>query len=125
MSKVPSLTALAPAASADVTPMLRTRDLPARTRIIRKDQMRDCMYFIAFGEVEVELSGKKVRLSKASFFGEMALLGNNLRSANITTTRVSRLLVLDLVNFRMLMARHPDLAENIDAGAKRRALENK
>ena len=120
MSKVPSLTALAPAASADVTPMLRTRDLPTRTRIIRKDQMRDCMYFIAFGEVEIELSGKKVRLSKDSFFGGMALLGNNLRSANITTTRISKPQVLDLVNFRMLMARHPDLAE-----ARRRALENK
>ena len=119
------MTALAPAASADVTPMLRTRDLPARTRIIRKDQMRDCMYFIAFGEVEVELSGKKVRLSKDSFFGEMALLGNNLRSANITATRISKPQVLDLMNFRMLMARHPDLAETIDAKARRRALENK
>jgi voltage-gated potassium channel len=33
--------------------------------------------------------------------------------------------VLDLVDFRMLMARHPDLAETIDAEAKRRAMENK
>jgi voltage-gated potassium channel len=33
--------------------------------------------------------------------------------------------VLDLVDFHMLMARHPDLAETIDAEAKRRALENK
>ena len=31
----------------------------------------------------------------------------------------------DLVDFRLLMARHPDLAETIDAEAKRRALENK
>ena len=64
-------------------------------------------------------------LGPGAFFGEMALLGNNLRSANITTTRVSRLLVLDLVDFRLLMARHPELAETIDAEAKRRALENK
>jgi voltage-gated potassium channel len=33
--------------------------------------------------------------------------------------------VLDLVDFRMLMARHPDLAQTIDAEARRRALENK
>ena len=45
--------------------------------------------------------------------------------ANVTTTRLSRLLVLDLVDFRLLMARHPDLAETIDAEAKRRAQENK
>jgi voltage-gated potassium channel len=125
VSKVPFFAALGPSAIADVTHMLRTMDLPARTMIIRKGQAGDCMYFIAAGEVEVDLPGKKVRLGEGAFFGEMALLGNNMRSANITTTRVSRLLVLDLVDFRMLMARHPDLAETIDLEAKRRALENK
>ena len=125
VSKVPFFAALGPSAIADVTHMLRTMDLPARTMIIRKDQTGDCMYFIAAGEVEVDLPGKKVQLGEGAFFGEMALLGNNLRSANITTTRVSKLLVLDLVDFRLLMARHPDLAETIDAEAKRRALENK
>jgi voltage-gated potassium channel len=125
VSKVPFFAELGPAAIADVTHMLRTMDLPARTMIIRKGQQGDCMYFIAAGEVEVDLPGKKVRLGEGAFFGEMALLGNNLRSANITTTRVSRLLVLDLVDFRLLMARHPDLAQTIDAEAKRRELENK
>jgi voltage-gated potassium channel len=125
VSKVPFFATLGPAAIADVTHMLRTIDLPARTTIIRKGQAGDCMYFIASGEVEVDLPGKKVALGEGAFFGEMALLGNNLRSANITTTRVSQLLVLDLVDFRLLMARHPDLAETIDAEAQRRALENK
>jgi voltage-gated potassium channel len=125
VSKVPFFAALGPAAIADVTHMLRTMDLPARTMIIRKGQTGDCMYFIAAGEVEVDLPGKKVTLGEGAFFGEMALLGNNLRSANITTKRVSRLLVLDLVDFRMLMARHPDLAETIDVEARRRELENK
>jgi voltage-gated potassium channel len=125
VSKVPFFAALGPAAIADVTHMLRTMDLPPRTMIIRKGQQGDCMYFIAAGEVEVDLPGKKVRLSEGAFFGEMALLGNNLRSANITTTRLSKLLVLDLVDFRLLMARHPDLAQTIDAEANRRALENR
>jgi voltage-gated potassium channel len=125
VTKVPFFAALGPSAIADVTHMLRTMDLPARAMIIRKGQAGDCMYFIASGEVEVDLPGNKVRLGEGAFFGEMALLGNNLRSANITTTRVSKLLVLDLVDFRMLMARHPDLAETIDAEAKRRAMENK
>jgi voltage-gated potassium channel len=124
VSKVPFFASLGPAAIADVTQMLRTIDLPARTTIIRKGQAGDCMYFIASGEVEVDLPGKKVALGEGAFFGEMALLGNNMRSASITTTRVSQLLVLDLVDFRLLMARHPDIAETIDAEAKRRVLEN-
>src|SRR3984893_6746890 len=125
VSKVPFFAALGPAAIADVTHMLRTMDLPARTMIIRKGQQGDCMYFIAAGEVEGDLPGKKGKLGGCAFFGEMALLGSNTRSANIMTTRVSRLLVLDLVDFRLLMARHPDLAETIDPEAKRRALENR
>ena len=125
VSKVPFFAALGPSAIADVTHMLRTMDLPPRTMIIRKGQQGDCMYFIAAGEVEVDLPGKKIRLNEGAFFGEMALLGNSLRSANISTTRLSKLLVLDLVDFRLLMARHPDLAETIDVEAKRRAQENK
>jgi voltage-gated potassium channel len=125
VSKVPFFAALGPAAIADVTHMLRTMDLPARTMIIRKGQAGDCMYFIASGEVEVDLPGKKVTLDEGAFFGEMALLGNNMRGANVSTTKVSRLLVLDLVDFRVLMARHPDLAETIDTEANRRAAENK
>jgi voltage-gated potassium channel len=125
VSKVPFFANLGPAAIADVTHMLRTMDLPARTMIIRRGQQGDCMYFIANGEVEVDLPGKKIALGEGAFFGEMALLGNNERGANVTTTKVSRLLVLDLVDFRLLMARHPELGETIDAEARRRALENK
>jgi voltage-gated potassium channel len=125
VTKVPFFATLGPSAIADVTHMLRTIDLPPRTLIIRKGQKGDCMYFIASGEVEVELPGKKIRLGEGAFFGEMALLGNNLRSADIITTRLSKLLVLDLVDFRLLMARHPDLAQTIDTEAKRRELENK
>jgi voltage-gated potassium channel len=47
-----------------------------------------------------------------------------LRSANITTTPGVEAL-RSIRDFRMLMARHPDLAETIDAEARRRALENK
>ncbi len=126
VSKVPFFATLGPSAIADVTNMLRTIDLPPRVTIIRKGQQGDCMYFIATGEVEVDLPlGKKVRLGDGAFFGEMALLGNTLRSANITTTKLSKLLVLDLVDFRLLMARHPDLARTIDAEAQRRTQENK
>lgn len=126
VSRVPFFAELGPTAIADVTNMLRTIDLPPRTMIIRKGQQGDCMYFIAAGAVEVDLSGgKRVALGEGAFFGEMALLGSATRNANITTTVLTRLLVLDLVDFRLLMARHPELGRTIDAEARRRALENK
>jgi voltage-gated potassium channel len=124
VGKVPFFSALGPATLADVTNMLRRIDLRGRTTVIRRGQAGDCMYFIAAGEVEVELPGKRVPLGVGAFFGELALLGNNVRSANVVTTQSTTLLVLDLVDFRALMARHPELAKAIDEEARRRAAEN-
>lgn len=124
LSKVPFFANLGPATLADVTNVLRRVDMRARTTIVRKGQAGDCMYFVAAGEVEVELSGKRIQLGVGSFFGEMALLGAKFRTANVSTTTSASLLVLDLVDFRALMARHPELAAAIDVEAKRRAQEN-
>ncbi|OQW54594.1 MAG: cyclic nucleotide-binding protein [Proteobacteria bacterium SG_bin9] len=125
VTKVPFFSTLGSAAIADVANMLRRIEVPRRSMLIRKGQIGDCMYFIADGEVEIELPGdKRVQLGSGAFFGEMALFENRPRSANVVTTRTSTLLVLDLVEFRMLMARHPDLAQMIDAEAKRRAQQN-
>jgi voltage-gated potassium channel len=124
VSKVPFFSRLGPSAITDVTQMLRRLDLPPKVTIIRKGTVGDCMYFIAAGQVEVELPDKCVRLGEGAFFGELALLGDNIRTASVITNEVSTLLVLDLVDFRLLMARHPDLSEAIDAEANRRKLEN-
>lgn len=125
LGKVPFFAALGPATLADVTNMLRRIDFRGRTTVIRRGQAGDCMYFIADGEVEVELPGKRVPLGVGAFFGELALLNkNNVRTANVVTTRSTTLLVLDLIDFRGLMARHPELAKAIDEEARRRAAEN-
>lgn len=124
LGKVPFFAALSPATLADVTSVLRRVDMRAKTLVVRQGQIGDCMYFVAAGEVEVELPTKCVRLGVGSFFGELALLGSRLRTANVMTVTSATLLVLDLVDFRALMARHPQLADAIDVEARRRAQEN-
>src|SRR5437868_8266104 len=84
VSKVPFFSSLGPAAIADVTHMLRTIELPSRTMVMRRGQVGDCMYFIASGEVAVELTGRQILLSDGAFFGEFALLGSPIRTATIT-----------------------------------------
>jgi voltage-gated potassium channel len=82
------------------------------------------MYFIAEGEVQVDVSPTPVRLGPGAFFGELALLGDLIRTANVSTTEASTLLILDLADFRTLMAHHPELARAIDAEGKRRLSDN-
>ncbi|MDQ8727942.1 cyclic nucleotide-binding domain-containing protein [Bradyrhizobium sp. LHD-71] len=122
--KVPFFSNLAPDAVVDLTSMLRRLELPPRATVVEKDAPGDCMYFIASGEVEVELPGRKIPLTQGSFFGELALLSNSVRTATVVTRTDTTLLVLDLVAFRTLMARHHDLAAAIDLEARRRTREN-
>lgn len=124
VSKVPFFSSLAHGAIVDVANMLRRLELPARTIVVRKGAVGDCMYFIASGSVVVELPDRQIELDQGSFFGELALLGNTARSATVVTKTEATLLVLDLIDFRTLMGRHPDLAEAIDTEAKRRMKEN-
>jgi voltage-gated potassium channel len=124
VSKVPFFQSLDPAAIADITHMLRLLEVPERTAIIRRGKVGDCMYFIASGEVQVDVKPSPVRLGAGAFFGELALLGDSVRSANVTTTMPSSLLILDLADFRTLTANHADLRRVIDEEGQRRMKEN-
>ena len=124
VSKVPFFQSLDPSAITEITHMLRRLEVSERTVIIRRGKIGDCMYFIADGEVQVDVNPNPVRLGAGAFFGELALLGDSVRTANVSTTAPSTLLMLDLADFRTLMAHHPDLARAIDAEGKRRVTEN-
>jgi voltage-gated potassium channel len=124
VSKVPFFQSLDPSAITEITHMLRRLEVPERTAIIRRGKVGDCMYFIAAGEVQVDVKPAPVRLGTGTFFGELALLGDSVRSANVTTTMPSTLLTLDLADFRTLTAHHPDLKRAIDAEGQRRMSEN-
>lgn len=120
IGKVPFFQSLDPSTITQLTHMLRRVEVPERTAVIRRGKVGDCMYFIASGEVEVDVTSARVRLGAGAFFGELALLGDLIRTADVTTTKPSTLLILDLADFRTLMAHHSELARAIDAEAKRR-----
>ena len=82
--------------------------------ICRQDDPGDEMYIIQSGAVEVSSrrDGHKVVLTileKEDFFGEMALLDRNPRSATVTTITRSRLLSLSRRVFMEKVAYSPDI----------------
>lgn len=120
VKNVPFFRTLDPAGIIEIARMLRRLELPESTIVVRRGREGDSMYFVASGEVEVEVHPAPVRLGPGAFFGEMALLGGGRRNANVTTTRPTTLLVLDLADFRTFTAHHPDLAEEIETQARKR-----
>jgi CRP/FNR family transcriptional regulator, cyclic AMP receptor protein len=63
------------------------------------------------GQVVVTRDGKTVNtLGPGDFFGEMALIGHQPRSATVTATTPVRALVMTEMNFKRLLRDHPDIS---------------
>jgi voltage-gated potassium channel len=120
VAKVPFFHDVGAAAIADVAQLLRPRDYPAGAVVVRRGERGDCMYFVAAGEVEIQLRPESIRLAPGDFFGELALLTGDPRNATIVAVRQCTLLRLDIVDFRHLLGRQPELARIIRAAAERR-----
>jgi voltage-gated potassium channel len=121
VARVPLFSRLDAASIAGLVAMLRARTVPAGTTIIRKGERGNAMYLIASGGVDVESAGGKVRLEEGDFFGEMALLSREPRSATVTAVRPTDLLVLDADDFLRLVDRLPEIGARVSAVAKGRA----
>ena len=121
IQNVPFFRCLDPAGVIELSRMLRRWDVAEDTSVIRRGQEGDCMYFVASGEVEVQVDPQPVRLGPGAFFGELALMGSGIRNATVRTTLPTTLLILEVAEFRTFTAHHPALAQAIEAEAERRA----
>jgi voltage-gated potassium channel len=119
VATVPFFQNIGAATISDVASLLRPRDLPARTIIVRRGHPGDCMYFIVSGEVEIMVN-PPVRIGAGKFFGEIALLTGSPRNATVITTEPSQLLALDIADFRSLASRRPELVALIREEATKR-----
>jgi len=88
-------------------PMFRPRSASPGEKIIRRGERADRMYFISSGSVEVQVDGRTVTLKAGDFFGEMALLTGDRRSADVIALDFCQLLVIDRREFNQFMARQP------------------
>jgi voltage-gated potassium channel len=120
VAKVPFFQRVGAAVIADVAWLLRPSNFPTGAAVVRRGERGDCMYFIATGAVEIRLPDEPLRLGEGDFFGEIALLTGAPRTATVVAVEPCTLLRLDIVEFRELMGRRPDLARVILEAAGRR-----
>lgn len=120
VAKVPFFHSLGAESIAEVARLLKPREVPPGTVIVRRGEPGDRMYFIVSGEVEIKVKPTPVRLGDGSFFGEIALITGEPRTATVVAVRPSVLLGLDIADFRDLAARRPELTRVIDQEAARR-----
>jgi voltage-gated potassium channel len=113
VARVPLFAELQAMDIADIVRLLHAQQAEAGDIIARCGEPAHSMYFIATGEVEIELKHERVRLGAGHFFGEVAALRRTHRSATITAITRTSLLVLDAHDLHVLMDREPRIAERI------------
>lgn len=94
-------------------------------RLIRVGDQADVVYFISSGQVEVLVNGHKIKMGPGDFFGEVALLSGQPRTADVIALDFCKLLTLSRRDFRELLRRYPSMRAPIDEIAKERAVTNR
>ena len=120
VAKVPFFHHIGASLIAEVARLLRSRDYPKGTVVMRRGEPGDCMFFVVEGEVEIQLQSGPVYLGAGEFVGELALLTGEPRMATVAAVQDSMLLALDIVDFHELLARQPELARIIREEARKR-----
>ena len=96
--------------------LTRERTYPKGSVIVFEDDTGDALYLVAGGQVKVVLIGEDGRevilsvLGEGSFFGEMALIDNQPRSAHVIAMDDSRLLLLRRDDFQARILQSPAVA---------------
>jgi len=115
VARVPLFAGLDAVAIADIMRLLRAQTVEAGELIVRRGDNAHSMYFIAGGEVDIDLNGKHIRLGVGHFFGEIALLRRARRSATVAAITRTNLLVLDASDFHVLMEQEPRISARVHA----------
>jgi voltage-gated potassium channel len=113
VARVPLFAALDAAAIAQVMKIMRTRAVGAGTTVAARGEEAEGMYFIADGEVKIELPRGDIKLSTGEFFGELALLKRVKRMGTVTALTRTHMMIIDAVDFENLLARDVGLRERI------------
>ncbi|HEV3099980.1 MAG TPA: DUF1003 domain-containing protein [Candidatus Udaeobacter sp.] len=113
---VPLFESLDDEAAKELCKLIETLDCPERQVLFRAGDVGDAMYLIERGKVRISVratDGHDVTLTElggGDFFGEMALLDGQPRSASATVAENARLAVLSREHFLSFMRSNPNVA---------------
>lgn len=97
-----------------VVPLLKPRFVLPGEAIIRKGERGREMYFLVSGAVEVKLASGPKQLGSGEFFGELALLKQAPRGADVVALGFCELLVMTAPDFAELLGRNAELKSQVD-----------
>ena len=116
LQRVPLFSQLSAADLQRVVEVARDRSYPKNSVILFEDDPGDALYVVGKGQVKVVLIGEDGRevilsvLGEGEFFGEMALIDDEPRSAHVIAMEDSTLLVLRREDFQGILEHSAGIA---------------
>ncbi|MBM3214147.1 cyclic nucleotide-binding domain-containing protein [Candidatus Poribacteria bacterium] len=99
----------------------REERFTASRPILRKDEIGDSMYVVVSGRVAVHIGDQElVQLGERAFFGEMAVIDAEPRSADVTAVQDTITLRIGQKDLTSAMALEPDIARGVMRELSRR-----
>lgn len=120
VARVPIFATLDAASIAEVMKIMRTRMLMPGTVLAARGDDAEGMYFIADGELRVDLPRRQLTLGAGEFFGEIALLKRVRRVGTVTALTRCHVMIIDAADFESLIRRDEGLRKQILAVAEER-----
>lgn len=120
VAKVPLFSDLPAIRIAEIAAMLKPRSAERGEAVVRRGERADCMYFLVSGEADVIVPPTPVRLHAGDFFGEIALLIDTRRTADVIAVTFNQLLMLPVNDFRHLLTAYPELKRQLEQVAQER-----
>jgi CRP-like cAMP-binding protein len=116
LAAVPLFALLSEPELAEIAAWFDAKDVGENVRLVGEGASGYTFFVLSDGSAVVTANGEEVgTLGAGDFFGEIAILGDGRRSATVTTTAPSRVLVMFGTEFRRLQQTQPEIASRIES----------
>jgi CRP-like cAMP-binding protein len=121
LKDVPFFSGLSKKQLSTITQQVDELDVQSGKELARQGDFGQEFFVIVDGTAEVERDGARIaELGPGEFFGEMALLEEDRRTATVRATTPMRVLVMTRQNFRTLDRAMPDVHSAVSAAIRER-----
>jgi voltage-gated potassium channel len=118
IASIPLFAGLPPEQLDRIAGWLEPIDVPAEWHLLNQGSYPDGFFVVLEGTVRIERNGDPVaELGPGEFFGEIALLEDNKRTATVATATRVRAAVMDQADFFEMTAEIPAISKRITDAA--------